>query len=239
MALKRSSTIGVRTTLDADLAREAARIARAQGRSRSSVIAEAVGKALAPGLDAGPEARVAAGEPHPQAMRLARIEARLERGLREQAILMESVLLCVRVWLEHTPPLEEGPDEAAAAAVAAGRFERFLDLIAVSLAAGGAARAFGRDGAAWGEGLGFQPLADMDDPLERAWAQDWLLGVIVAADAAVSPELRLELWRALDLLGERAPGGPHAVAVCRLGAGRASARSARAVHPCRAARAAS
>jgi predicted transcriptional regulator len=154
MALKRSSTIGVRITLEAELAQEVGRIARAQGRSRSRVIAEAVGQALAAGGNAGFEARVAAGEPDRHAERLARIEARLERVLREQAILMESVLLFVRVWLEHTPPLEEGPDEAVAAAVAAGRFERFLDLIGVTLAAGGAARAFGRDGAAWGGGSG-------------------------------------------------------------------------------------
>ncbi len=53
--------------------------------------------------------------------------------------------------------------------------------------------------------LGFQPLADIDDDQERAFAQDWLLGLIMAGNVAVTPDLKAELWRALDLLAQRVP----------------------------------
>ena len=56
------------------------------------------------------------------------------------------------------------------------------------------------------DALGFQPLADIDDPDERAWAQDWLTGLIVSENVPLSPELKAELWRALDLLAQRPRG---------------------------------
>jgi type IV secretion system protein VirB4 len=82
-------------------------------------------------------------------------------------------------------------------------FDKGRSSRATILGLGGDFFDLGAEGERAGGGLGFQPLADIDGPLERAWAQDWLLGVIAAANVAVSPELRLELWRALDLLGER------------------------------------
>jgi type IV secretion system protein TrbE len=51
--------------------------------------------------------------------------------------------------------------------------------------------------------LGLQPLARIDDMDERAWAMEWLAGVVAAANVAATPELRTELWRALDVLSER------------------------------------
>jgi type IV secretion system protein VirB4 len=56
-----------------------------------------------------------------------------------------------------------------------------------------------------GEGgaLGLQPLERIDDASERAWALDWIAGLIASANVAVTPELRAELWRALDILGQR------------------------------------
>lgn len=53
--------------------------------------------------------------------------------------------------------------------------------------------------------LGLQPLERIDDPSERAWALDWIAGLIAAANVAVTPELRAELWRALEILGARPP----------------------------------
>jgi type IV secretion system protein VirB4 len=53
------------------------------------------------------------------------------------------------------------------------------------------------------DALGFQPLADIDNAEERAWAQDWLTGLIVSENVPLSPALKAELWRALDLLAQR------------------------------------
>jgi hypothetical protein len=57
---------------------------------------------------------------------LARVEARLDKVIRDSAALREIMLLFVRVWLEYTPPLDES-EEDEAAALAEARFERFLD----------------------------------------------------------------------------------------------------------------
>jgi hypothetical protein len=53
----------------------------------------------------------------------------------EQAQLKECVLLFVRVWLEHNPPIDDDLEESAAASAEA-RFERFLDLAANGLTSG-------------------------------------------------------------------------------------------------------
>jgi type IV secretion/conjugal transfer VirB4 family ATPase len=53
------------------------------------------------------------------------------------------------------------------------------------------------------EALGLQPLASIDDPAERSWALDWIASLLASANVAVTPELRVELWRALEVLAER------------------------------------
>ncbi len=128
------SSIAIKTYLEADVAREVARIARAQGRSESSLIADAVRATLAKGSEA-----VARAAAETQARRLNRIEQRLDKLFRDQALMKESLLLFVRVWLEHNPPLEDAVADSAAASAEA-RFERFLDLAAQTLARGGAER---------------------------------------------------------------------------------------------------
>jgi type IV secretion/conjugal transfer VirB4 family ATPase len=50
-------------------------------------------------------------------------------------------------------------------------------------------------------GLAFQPLGRADEPAERLWAAEWLLDVLGREGLVATPELRAELWRALDLLG--------------------------------------
>lgn len=50
---------------------------------------------------------------------------------------------------------------------------------------------------AWGEDLAFQPLAQIDRPDERVWAQDWILDLVSAAGVAVEPAVKDELWKAL------------------------------------------
>lgn len=53
--------------------------------------------------------------------------------------------------------------------------------------------------------LGLQPLAGIDDESERAWALDWLVGVLAGAGVTIDPELKGELWTALGVLASR-PG---------------------------------
>lgn len=45
-----------------------------------------------------------------------------------------------------------------------------------------------------------QPLADIDDPAERAWAADWLETLIALQGVTITPPLRARLDRALALL---------------------------------------
>lgn len=64
-----------------------------------------------------------------------RTDARLDKAIGEALILKETLLLFVRVWLEHNPPLEAHLEESAAASADA-RFERFLDYVAQGLSPG-------------------------------------------------------------------------------------------------------
>jgi hypothetical protein len=68
-------------------------------------------------------------------MRLDRVEKREVVREREIAIVKETLLLFIRVWLEHTPaPPEETLD--ASNAVAERRFNAFLELLAESMGPG-------------------------------------------------------------------------------------------------------
>ncbi|WP_135209827.1 conjugal transfer protein TrbE [Vitreimonas flagellata] len=53
------------------------------------------------------------------------------------------------------------------------------------------------------DALGLQPLAKIDDAAERSWALDWITSLIASANVTVTPELRAELWRALEVLAQR------------------------------------
>ncbi len=64
-----------------------------------------------------------------------RADARLDKVIGEALILKEVLLLFVRVWLEHNPPIDPGLEESAAASADA-RFERFLDFVAQGLSPG-------------------------------------------------------------------------------------------------------
>lgn len=64
-----------------------------------------------------------------------RTDARLDKAIGEALIMKEVLLLFVRVWLEHNPPIDPSLEESAAASAEA-RFERFLDYVAQGLAPG-------------------------------------------------------------------------------------------------------
>ncbi len=78
-------------------------------------------------------------------------------------------------------------------------FDKERSCRATILGLGGDFFDLGEEGA-----LGLQPLERIDEPDERAWALDWIAGLIESGNVAVTPELRRELWRVLELLGERA-----------------------------------
>jgi type IV secretion system protein VirB4 len=78
-------------------------------------------------------------------------------------------------------------------------FDKERSCRATILGLGGDFFDLGEEGA-----LGLQPLESIDDPHERAWALDWIAGLIEGGNVTVTPELRRELWRVLELLAERA-----------------------------------
>lgn len=101
-------------------------VAHVRKMSISNLIANAVDQQIAQNPNVVPEGAV---------RQLARIEARLDKTIRDAAMLREIMLLFVRVWLEYTPPLTED-EEDDAAALAELRFERFLDHVRDAMAPG-------------------------------------------------------------------------------------------------------
>ncbi|OYU70426.1 MAG: conjugal transfer protein TrbE [Alphaproteobacteria bacterium PA2] len=53
--------------------------------------------------------------------------------------------------------------------------------------------------------VALQPLARIDQPAERAWAAEWLAGVLEGEGVSVTPEIKDHLWTALGSLAS-APG---------------------------------
>lgn len=118
---------GITVYLPRDLETRIRKIARDQHRSESSVVAEAV-KARFERGDAGVKDESAD-------RRLSRMDIRLDKAIGESLIIKEILLLFVRVWLEHNPPIDEEMEESAAASAEA-RFERFLDFVTQALGPG-------------------------------------------------------------------------------------------------------
>jgi hypothetical protein len=120
----------IKATIPEELAATLEGIAIAQGRSIASLVSEAVQSRFGRQT---PKAQEAAAETTRR--QLNRIEARLDALVAEKAILKESLLAFIRVWLEHNPPL---PDEIveSVAASADARFDRFLDFVVEGLAPG-------------------------------------------------------------------------------------------------------
>lgn len=123
------STVPMKTYLDPELARGVSRTAAAQGRSDSAVIADAIRSRFA---SDSPDALSA--QESTAKRQLGRIESRIDKMIWEQSQVKACLLLFIRVWLEHNPPLEPEVEESAAASAEA-RFARFLDLLVNDLTA--------------------------------------------------------------------------------------------------------
>lgn len=117
---------GITVYLPRDLEARIRKVARDQHRSESSVVAEAVRARF----ERGETARDDGAE-----RRLSRVDLRLDKAIGESLIIKEILLLFVRVWLEHNPPLDEEVEESAAASAEA-RFARFLDFVTQALSSG-------------------------------------------------------------------------------------------------------
>jgi hypothetical protein len=123
------STVPMKTYLDPELARVVARTAAAQGRSDSAVIADAIRSRFAADSPDALSAQEGAAR-----RQLGRIETRIDKLIWEQSQVKACLLLFIRVWLEHNPPLEPEVEDSAAASAEA-RFARFLDLLVNDLTA--------------------------------------------------------------------------------------------------------
>mgnify|MGYP000880157627 CR=1 FL=1 len=118
---------GITVYLPRDLEVRIRRIAHDQHRSESSVVAEAVKARFERGEGAAKDESAD--------RRLSRVDVRLDKAIGESLIIKEILLLFVRVWLEHNPPIDEEMEESAAASAEA-RFERFLDFVTQALGPG-------------------------------------------------------------------------------------------------------
>lgn len=117
---------GITVYLPADLEADVLQAAKTKNISASGLIAAAVRQQFAMHPNGVPEGAT---------RQLARVETRMDRIVRDNATIRETLLLFVRVWLEYTPPLRED-EEDDAAALAEQRFERFLDHVRDALNSG-------------------------------------------------------------------------------------------------------
>lgn len=79
-------------------------------------------------------------------------------------------------------------------------FDKGNSARAATLAMGGRHHALGQTG-----DLSFQPLRRIDDPDQRAWAADWIVGLLEHEQVAVSPEIKDRVWSALNSLAGAPP----------------------------------
>jgi type IV secretion/conjugal transfer VirB4 family ATPase len=78
-------------------------------------------------------------------------------------------------------------------------FDKGNSARAAVLAMGGAHHALGA-AEADGTTLAFQPLADIDDAVERGWAAEWIAALLAHEGVPVTPEVKDAIWTALGSL---------------------------------------
>lgn len=79
-------------------------------------------------------------------------------------------------------------------------FDKGNSARAAVLAMGGEHHALGGGGS-----LAFQPLRRIDEPGERAWAVEWIAGLLAHEKISVTPEIKESLWSALTSLASAPP----------------------------------
>ena len=100
-----------------------------------------------------------------------------------------------------------GAGKSVLLAVVETQFLRYGDAQVYIFDKGGAARAItagvGGDFYSLGEdagGLSFQPLAMVDDELERSWATEWILDLLRRENIDITPTIKKEVWVGLTSL---------------------------------------
>jgi len=83
-------------------------------------------------------------------------------------------------------------------------FDKGFSARAAVLAMGGAHHGLGLGGDA-GETLAFQPLRRIDDGTERSWAAEWIAALLAHEKVVVTPEVKDQLWSALQSLASAPP----------------------------------
>ncbi|MDD3444668.1 MAG: conjugal transfer protein TrbE [Zavarzinia sp.] len=53
------------------------------------------------------------------------------------------------------------------------------------------------------QAIGFQPLARIHEDGERTWALEWLVAVVTAQGVPVTPDIKAEIWAALNVVAAR------------------------------------
>lgn len=108
--------VGITVYLPPDLEAQVLRVAKTRDLSASGIIASAVKALFADNPN---------GVPEGVSRQLARIESRLNKVTRDVDILKEALLLYVRVWVAHNPPIDEGAQDMNADSDEA-RFQLYL-----------------------------------------------------------------------------------------------------------------
>lgn len=80
-------------------------------------------------------------------------------------------------------------------------FDKGRSVRATVLGMGGEHHDLGSDG-----GIGFQPLAGIDEVASRSWAAEWIAGLLAHEGVEVDPEVKEAVWSALGSLAS-APAG--------------------------------
>ena len=99
-----------------------------------------------------------------------------------------------------------GAGKSVLLALLALQFRRYQDAQVFIFDKGESAKAatLGMQGEHYGLGgdgaLCFQPLARIDQESSRAWAQDWIIGLLTHEDVDVTPEVKETVWTALTSL---------------------------------------
>lgn len=79
-------------------------------------------------------------------------------------------------------------------------FDKGNSARAATLSMGGRHHALGQTG-----DLSFQPLRRIDDTDQRAWAADWIIGLLEHEQVAITPEIKEMVWSALNSLAGAPP----------------------------------
>lgn len=90
-------------------------------------------------------------------------------------------------------------------------FDKGRSARAATLAAGGLWRALEPDA-----DVSLQPLARIDEPLEKAWASEWVGEALLSLGLEPTPIIREEIWSALNALAEAPPAQRTLSVFCAL-----------------------